>query len=65
VPLQRNRYLQERPGYVVFTLLFILFGLAIFSALVNLLVLRFMATNKAEHSQDDNQSKAVTFEQLA
>lgn len=45
VPLQTNGRLQANPGYVLFTLFFILFGLAIFSACVNLLVLEFMAHN--------------------
>lgn len=35
----------DRYLYIIFSLLFILFGLAIFSAGVNLFVLRFMATN--------------------
>lgn len=44
---------QQSPEYVVFSLLFILFGMAIFAAAVNLLVLRFMATN----SDTDNNEK--------
>lgn len=39
LPLQQRGDLQERPGYVVFNLLFIIVGLAVFSACVNLLVL--------------------------
>ncbi|KIH64681.1 Ion channel [Ancylostoma duodenale] len=39
VPLQQGSALQLRPFYVVFTLLFVLLGLAVFSACVNLLVL--------------------------
>ncbi|EYC24883.1 hypothetical protein Y032_0013g2154 [Ancylostoma ceylanicum] len=45
VPLQQGSALQLRPFYVVFTLLFVLLGLAVFSACVNLLVLGFMAPN--------------------
>lgn len=45
VAIQKNKALHTRPEYIVFSLLFILFGLAIFSAAVNLFVLRFMATN--------------------
>uniref|UniRef100_A0A0M3ID13 Two pore potassium channel protein sup-9 n=1 Tax=Ascaris lumbricoides TaxID=6252 RepID=A0A0M3ID13_ASCLU len=45
VPLQTDGVLQKNPGYVVFTLLFLLFGLAFFSASINLLVLGFMAPN--------------------
>ncbi|VDL77186.1 unnamed protein product, partial [Nippostrongylus brasiliensis] len=39
VPLQQGYALQLKPLYVVFTLLFVLLGLAVFSACVNLLVL--------------------------
>ncbi|WKY14972.1 hypothetical protein Q1695_000469 [Nippostrongylus brasiliensis] len=45
VPLQQGYALQLKPLYVVFTLLFVLLGLAVFSACVNLLVLGFMAPN--------------------
>uniref|UniRef100_A0A914EIA5 Potassium channel domain-containing protein n=1 Tax=Acrobeloides nanus TaxID=290746 RepID=A0A914EIA5_9BILA len=45
VPLQTSGRLQKDPGYVLFTLFFIMFGLAIFSACVNLLILEFMAQN--------------------
>uniref|UniRef100_A0A7E4VKI9 Two pore potassium channel protein sup-9 n=1 Tax=Panagrellus redivivus TaxID=6233 RepID=A0A7E4VKI9_PANRE len=45
VPLQTNGRLQNDVGYVIFTLSFILCGLAVFSACVNLLILEFMAHN--------------------
>jgi potassium channel subfamily K protein len=45
VPAQTNNRLHEEPGYVIFTLFFILFGLAIFSACINLLILECMAYN--------------------
>ncbi|XGW33269.1 hypothetical protein V3C99_017606 [Haemonchus contortus] len=45
VPLQQGSALQLQPLYVIFTLLFVLLGLAVFSACVNLLVLGFMAPN--------------------
>uniref|UniRef100_A0A914YVH4 Potassium channel domain-containing protein n=1 Tax=Panagrolaimus superbus TaxID=310955 RepID=A0A914YVH4_9BILA len=45
VPLQTGGRLQKDIGYVFFTLGFILFGLAIFSACINLLVLECMAHN--------------------
>ncbi|CAI4232629.1 unnamed protein product [Auanema sp. JU1783] len=48
VPLQQGSALQARPGYVVFNLLFVIVGLAVFSACVNLLVLGFMAPNADE-----------------
>ena len=45
VPLQTGGRLQKNPGYVFFTISFILCGLAIFSACINLLILEFMASN--------------------
>nr|CAD2167438.1 unnamed protein product [Meloidogyne enterolobii] len=45
VPAQTNERLMKEPGYVLFTLIFLLFGLAIFSACINLLILEFMAYN--------------------
>uniref|UniRef100_A0AC34RRD2 Potassium channel domain-containing protein n=1 Tax=Panagrolaimus sp. JU765 TaxID=591449 RepID=A0AC34RRD2_9BILA len=45
VPLQTGGRLQKAPGYVFFTICFILCGLAIFSACINLLILEFMASN--------------------
>lgn len=42
VALQKDRALQEKPGYVALSLIFILFGLAVVAASINLLVLRFM-----------------------
>ncbi|KAI1730485.1 ion channel domain-containing protein [Ditylenchus destructor] len=45
VPLQTRGRLQNDVGYWAFTVVFILFGLAIFSACVNLLILEFMARN--------------------
>jgi hypothetical protein len=45
VAAQTKGRLESDPLYVIFTLIFILGGLAIFSACVNLLILQFMATN--------------------
>ncbi|KAI6191525.1 hypothetical protein M3Y97_00237600 [Aphelenchoides bicaudatus] len=45
VAAQTEGRLENDPFYVIFTLMFILGGLAIFSACVNLLILQFMATN--------------------
>lgn len=39
---QNDNALIERPGYVALSLVFILFGLAVVAASINLLVLRFM-----------------------
>lgn len=40
VALQKESALQSKPEYVVFSLVFILFGLSVVSAAINLLVLR-------------------------
>ena len=45
VALQKNKVLQHKPEYVAFSLIFILFGLTVISAAMNLLVLRFLTMN--------------------
>jgi hypothetical protein len=40
--LQNDQALINKPGYVALSLVFILFGLAVVAASINLLVLRFM-----------------------
>jgi len=40
--LQNDQALTKKPGYVALSLVFILFGLAVVAASINLLVLRFM-----------------------
>lgn len=40
--LQNDHALMNKPGYVALSLVFILFGLAVVAASINLLVLRFM-----------------------
>ncbi|VVC88386.1 unnamed protein product [Leptidea sinapis] len=42
VALQNDQALTSKPGYVALSLVFILFGLAVVAASINLLVLRFM-----------------------
>ena len=51
--LQNDRALTNRPGYVAFSLIFILFGLAVVAACMNLLVLRFMTMNTEDVKRDD------------
>ncbi|MFH4975133.1 hypothetical protein AB6A40_001842 [Gnathostoma spinigerum] len=65
VPLQVNGILQKDPGYVAFTLLFIICGLAFFSASVNLLVLGFMAPNANVVTSSREPPRAVVFETFA
>uniref|UniRef100_A0A915HMJ9 Potassium channel domain-containing protein n=1 Tax=Romanomermis culicivorax TaxID=13658 RepID=A0A915HMJ9_ROMCU len=55
VAMQKKDSLKQ-PAYVIFSLLFILFGLAIFSAAVNLFVLKFMATNTGHTTENEDQS---------
>ena len=53
VALQNDRALVNRPGYVAFSLVFILFGLAVVAGCMNLLVLRFMTMNAEDIKRDD------------
>ncbi|XP_065371485.1 two pore potassium channel protein sup-9 [Calliphora vicina] len=54
VALQNDQALMNKPGYVALSLVFILFGLAVVAASINLLVLRFM-TMQAEDAKRDEQ----------
>ncbi|KAF5308152.1 hypothetical protein FQR65_LT06332 [Abscondita terminalis] len=53
VALQNDNALQKKPGYVALSLIFILFGLAVVAASINLLVLRFMTMNAEDIRRDD------------
>uniref|UniRef100_A0A1Y1LLH1 Potassium channel domain-containing protein n=1 Tax=Photinus pyralis TaxID=7054 RepID=A0A1Y1LLH1_PHOPY len=53
VALQNDNALQTKPGYVALSLIFILFGLAVVAASINLLVLRFMTMNAEDIRRDD------------
>ncbi|XP_072747685.1 two pore potassium channel protein sup-9 isoform X3 [Anoplolepis gracilipes] len=53
VALQNDQALSNKPGYVILSLIFILFGLAVVAASINLLVLRFMTTGEAR--RDDSE----------
>ncbi|XP_071453839.1 two pore potassium channel protein sup-9-like isoform X2 [Hetaerina americana] len=48
VALQNDQALSNKPGYVALSLVFILFGLAVVAASINLLVLRFMTIHYIE-----------------
>ncbi len=52
--LQQEGALQRQPEYVVFSLVFILFGLTVVSAAMNLLVLRFLTMNTADERRDEH-----------
>ncbi|KHJ86167.1 Ion channel [Oesophagostomum dentatum] len=57
VALQKGGALQNRPDYVVFSLVFILFGLTVISAAMNLLVLRFLTMNTEDERRDEQEAK--------
>ena len=53
VALQSDGVLQSSPAYVVFSIFFILVGLAVVSAAMNLLVLRFLTMNTEDKRRDE------------
>ncbi|KAL4712442.1 hypothetical protein ACJJTC_007458 [Scirpophaga incertulas] len=57
VALQRDNALNRKPSYVMFALIFILFGLAIVAACLNLLVLRFVTMNTEDEKRDQQQAE--------
>lgn len=57
VALQKNKALQQNPRYVAFSLIFILFGLTVISAAMNLLVLRFLTMNTEDERRDEVEAK--------
>ncbi|XP_076264261.1 TWIK-related acid-sensitive K[+] channel 6 [Rhynchophorus ferrugineus] len=56
VALQKDNALSQKPEYVMFSLIFILFGLAIVAASLNLLVLRFVTMNTEDERRDEAQA---------
>lgn len=56
VALQKDNALNTKPQYVMFALIFILFGLAIVAASLNLLVLRFVTMNTEDERRDEAQA---------
>ncbi|XP_017769145.1 PREDICTED: two pore potassium channel protein sup-9 isoform X2 [Nicrophorus vespilloides] len=56
VALQKDNALSDKPEYVMFALIFILFGLAIVAASLNLLVLRFVTMNTEDERRDEAQA---------
>lgn len=53
VALQHNKDLEERFDYFAFSIFFILFGLAVVSSAMNLLVLRFLTMNTEDERRDE------------
>lgn len=64
VALQKNDYLVQKPEYVAFTLLFILFGLTVVSSAMNLLVLRFLTLNTEDQQRDEREAAIAASEAL-
>lgn len=59
--LQKDNALSQKPEYVMFSLIFILFGLAIVAASLNLLVLRFVTMNTEDERRDEAQAIQVNW----
>lgn len=52
VALQKNRALQKKPLYVAFSFMYILVGLTVIGAFLNLVVLRFLTMNSEDERRD-------------
>ena len=61
VALQKDRALDTKPEYVAFSLIFILFGLAVVAASLNLLVMRFITMNTEDERRDEAEALQVIF----
>ncbi len=59
VALQKDQVLQKKPEYVAFSLIFILFGLTVISASMNLLILRFMTMNTEDERRQEIEAAAA------
>lgn len=59
VALQNDHALINKPGYVALSLVFILFGLAVVAASINLLVLRFMTMNAEDIRREEMEAQAA------
>ncbi|XP_076325915.1 two pore potassium channel protein sup-9-like isoform X2 [Tachypleus tridentatus] len=62
VALQKESALQNKPEYVAFSLVFILFGLSVVSAGMNLLVLRFLTMNTEDERRDEVEAQTAAQE---
>nr|XP_046478624.1 two pore potassium channel protein sup-9-like [Neodiprion pinetum] len=62
VALQKDNALDNKPEYVMFALIFILFGLAIVAASLNLLVLRFVTMNTEDERRDEAEALQIELE---
>ncbi|KAM3861400.1 LOW QUALITY PROTEIN: potassium channel subfamily K member 3a [Diretmus argenteus] len=55
VALQKDQALQKKPEYVAFSFIYILTGLTVIGAFLNLVVLRFMTMNAEDEKRDAEQ----------
>lgn len=60
VALQKDQALDDKPEYVAFALIFILFGMAIVAASLNLFVLRFVTMNTEDERRDEAEALQVS-----
>ena len=60
VALQQDNALQSQPEYVIFALFFIMFGLAVIAALLNLMLLKFMTMNTEDENRDEIEALEAT-----
>ena len=60
VALQQDNSLENKPEYVTFALFFIMFGLAIIAASLNLMVLKFMTMNTEDEKRDVQEAIQVS-----
>ena len=59
VALQQDNALESKIHYVIFVISFLLFGLAIIAAALNLMVLKLMTLNTADEKRDEEQAMQV------
>lgn len=59
VALQKNGALEKQPEYVAFSLVFILFGMAIVAACLNLFVLGLVTMNTEDERRDEAEALQV------
>lgn len=59
VALQRDDMLSQQSQYVAFCLIFILFGLTVISAAMNLLILRFLTMNTVDEKREEREAAAA------
>ena len=57
--LQKNDMLTHQVEYVAFSIIFILFGLTVISAAMNLLILRFLTMNTVDERREEMEAAAA------